>query len=284
MGLIELFLQFYFILFLVRLSVADTGQMAFNRLFSSIIRLTGPVLRFLEKAVPRRLAPLLALALIVLLQGFLSGNSGPAGRSLNVGLERWIFAARTPFWGVARSLASYLIFLYKFYAFFLLIALFSPLLTSPDQLSRLARKVVIPRDKGKAGLLILAACFALVLALLRALYQAGGLIAPILPAAAIPGFAVLSSFSCLLPLVQVFIILIIVRAILSWFAAAPRMGLLSDWIEFLTDPFILPFRRMGLRLGMIDLSPLAAIFALVIARRLLTYIILQLYLFLPGAG
>jgi len=186
-------------------------------------------------------------------------------------LVPWWFNTRAPFWGVAKSFASYLVFLYQFYAFFLLIALFSPLMTSADQLSRLVRKVVLPRDKGKFGLLILAGSFALALALIRTIYQVGGLMRPVIPPAAIPGVTVISSIACLLPLIQVFIILIIVRAVLSWFASAPRLGLISDWIEFLTDPFLLPFRRLGLRVGMWDLSPLVAIFALIIGRKLVTY-------------
>ena len=287
MGLIELVFQLYFILFLVRLSVPDTGQMAFNRMYRFVVRLTDPVLKFLRKGLPDRwgsLTPLLALILIILIQGVLYGNSSAAARSLNPGLEQWWFNSQKPFWGVAKSLAFYLIFLYRFYAFFLLIALFSPLMTSPDQLSRLVRKVVIPRELGKSGLLVLAACFTLALALLRILYQAGGLVRPVIPVAVIPAAAVFSSVACLLPLIQVFITLIVIRAIFSWFASAPGMGLTSDWLEFLTEPFVRPFRRMGLRVGRWDLSPLVAIFALYIARLLLTYFISQLYLLLPGGG
>ncbi len=286
MGLIELLFQFYFLLFLVRLSVPDSGQMAFNRMYKFVGSLTDPVLRFLGKVVPARprfLAPLAALILIILIQGALYGNSGFAARSLNLGLGLWEFNTQLPFWGIAKSFSFYLVFLYRFYAFFLLIALFSPLMTSPDQLSRLVRKVVLPRDKGKIGLLILAGFFALALVLLRILYQAGSLVRPVIPVTVIPAAAVFSAVTCLLPLIQIFIILIIIRAVFSWFASAPRMGLLSDWIEFLTDPFLLPFRRLGLRVGMLDLSPLVAIFALVIAGRLLTYLISQFYLLLLGA-
>ena len=155
-------------------------------------------------------------------------------------------------------------------------------MTSPDQLSRLVRKVVVPREMGKNGLLVLAACFALAIALLRILYQVLGLVSPVIPISVIPAAAVFSSVACLLPLIQVFIILIIIRAVFSWFASAPGAGLTSDWLEFLTEPFMLPFRRMGLRVGRLDLSPLVAIFALIITRRLLTYLILQLYLLLLG--
>lgn len=287
MGLIEIVFQFYFILFLVRFSVSDTGQMAFNRMYRFVVRLTEPVLKFLRKGLPDRggfLAPLLALILIVLIQGVLYGNSSTAARSLSPGVGQWWFNSQKPFWGVAKSLAFYLIFLYRFYAFFLLIALFSPLMTSPDQLSRLVRKVVFPREMGKSGLLVLAACFALAIALLRILYQAGGLVSPVIPVAVIPAAAVFSSVICLLPLIRIFITLIIIRAVFSWFASAPGVGLTSDWLEFLTEPFVRPFRRMGLRVGMLDLSPLVAIFALFVGKQMLTYFILQLYLLLLGGG
>jgi YggT family protein len=55
--------------------------------------------------------------------------------------------------------------------------------------------------------------------------------------------------------------LIVIRAILSWFpvdAANPLVRLLID----VTEPVLVPFRRVIPRIGMFDLSTLAAILVL----------------------
>ena len=61
---------------------------------------------------------------------------------------------------------------------------------------------------------------------------------------------------------------IVARALLSWFNLAPG-NRLSVILEEITEPVIAPIRRVVPRIGMIDISPIVAIFALQIIQSLL---------------
>ncbi len=77
----------------------------------------------------------------------------------------------------------------------------------------------------------------------------------------------------LLSLIEIISILMLVRAVLSWFPNAGR-GKLYELIWYMTEPFLLPFRTLFKKLGIgrglpLDLSFLAAIIALHMLRLLL---------------
>ncbi|MHB1132732.1 MAG: YggT family protein [Chloroflexota bacterium] len=61
---------------------------------------------------------------------------------------------------------------------------------------------------------------------------------------------------------------IIARALLSWFNPAPG-NRIAIMLEEITEPIIAPIRRIVPRIGMIDISPIVAIFALQIVQTLL---------------
>jgi YggT family protein len=69
--------------------------------------------------------------------------------------------------------------------------------------------------------------------------------------------------------------LLVVRIILSWFPVNPY----SEIVQILyrvTDPILLPFRRLPLRLGMIDFSPIVAFIVLAFLRNFVVGILTQL--------
>jgi len=71
-------------------------------------------------------------------------------------------------------------------------------------------------------------------------------------------------------IINVFIILIFVRALLSWIPdLARRYRQAARLLESVTEPVIAPFRRMvpPSRTGGLDISPMLAVIALVIIRR-----------------
>lgn len=51
--------------------------------------------------------------------------------------------------------------------------------------------------------------------------------------------------------------LLVIRIILSWFPVDPYNTVVSTLYQ-ITDPILLPLRRLPLQIGMIDLSPIAA--------------------------
>ena len=69
--------------------------------------------------------------------------------------------------------------------------------------------------------------------------------------------------------------LLFARIIVSWLPVDPYHSVVLFLIQ-VTDPILLPFRRIPLRIGMLDLSPLLAFAALYLVNRVLVRILLQL--------
>ncbi len=73
-------------------------------------------------------------------------------------------------------------------------------------------------------------------------------------------------------LIQILVIAIVARALLSWFnlrADNPLVVLLYD----VTEPILAPLRRIIPQIGMIDISPLVAILLLQVMQQLISSII-----------
>ena len=73
------------------------------------------------------------------------------------------------------------------------------------------------------------------------------------------GTTAVSQIVCLL--FTILTIAIFARAILSWFNTDPRSPLIQI-LDAVTEPIMVPIRRIMPRLGSIDLSPIVAIFLL----------------------
>ncbi len=281
MGLLGLLLSAYFILLLVRALVPDTGQMAFNQPYRLVVKLTEPVIAFAARLLPprfRRLAALLAIGFLILLHGVLfMRGTGPGAGVYTWGFIRWSFLTGRPFWGLGAGLAHYLVLTYRLFVFLVLIVLISPG-AAPDQVSRLIRSLLQPlltiaRDR-RATAAVLPLLFTAAMTVLWRLYRAAGWLAgegPVL------GRALVNSLVLPLQLATVIVYLIFFRALLSWFQPDRRSAGAFAWLELFVEPFLRPFRRLNLVLGTIDLTPLAAIFAILIGRRILETILFQVF-------
>lgn len=69
--------------------------------------------------------------------------------------------------------------------------------------------------------------------------------------------------------------LIFARIIISWFPVDPFSGPVQ-FLHQVTDPILEPLRRLPLRIGMMDFSPLVAFFAIYVTNRVLVTILLRL--------
>jgi YggT family protein len=69
-------------------------------------------------------------------------------------------------------------------------------------------------------------------------------------------------------LCDVMAILIVIRALLSWFPV-DRNNVLVGFLETVTNPILVPLRRIIPRLDMIDLTPMVAILLLMLISWLL---------------
>jgi YggT family protein len=66
---------------------------------------------------------------------------------------------------------------------------------------------------------------------------------------------------------SIMIAAIFFRAILSWFVRDPYNPLVNA-LDQITEPILAPLRRVVPRMGMIDITPMVAIFVLIAIQRL----------------
>ncbi len=65
----------------------------------------------------------------------------------------------------------------------------------------------------------------------------------------------------IITIIQIMTFAILARAILSWFPMKPGNPVVNVLVT-VTDPILVPFRRIIPRIGMIDISPMVAIIVL----------------------
>ena len=76
-------------------------------------------------------------------------------------------------------------------------------------------------------------------------------------------------FSILSSLVSIYMLIIFIRIVLSWFSGIGRSGF-QDILARITDPYLNWFRRFSfLRVGFLDLSPIVALGVLSLVNRIL---------------
>ncbi len=69
--------------------------------------------------------------------------------------------------------------------------------------------------------------------------------------------------------------LLFARIILSWFPVDPYSSVVQ-FLHQVTDPILEPLRRLPLRIGMMDFSPVLAFFILYITQNVLVAILMRL--------
>ncbi|MFH1665276.1 MAG: YggT family protein [Candidatus Omnitrophota bacterium] len=87
---------------------------------------------------------------------------------------------------------------------------------------------------------------------------------------------ILKSLALLITLIfNILYFLLVIRIILSWVNADPYNEIVRV-IYAVTDPLLLPFRRLSLQMGGIDFSPILAFLVLSVVKNLLVNIIYQI--------
>ena len=81
---------------------------------------------------------------------------------------------------------------------------------------------------------------------------------------------------------QILYWLLIARIVISWFPVDPYHSVVQFLFQ-VTDPILVPLRRLPLQIGMLDLTPLLAFFLLQFINRVLVRLLLTLALRF-GAG
>lgn len=75
---------------------------------------------------------------------------------------------------------------------------------------------------------------------------------------------------------QILYWLLFARIVISWFPVDPYNNIVQMLYQ-ITEPILTPFRRIPLRIGMLDLTPLLAFVALFFVRNVLLGILIALY-------
>ena len=65
----------------------------------------------------------------------------------------------------------------------------------------------------------------------------------------------------------VFMFLIIGRSLMSWFPVDPRNPI-AEFLITVTDPILVPLRRIMPRMGMFDLTPMAAVLLILFLQKI----------------
>ena len=76
-------------------------------------------------------------------------------------------------------------------------------------------------------------------------------------------------------LFNVIYFLLVIRIILSWFGVNPYNELVQILFR-ITEPILMPFRRLPLQIGMIDFSPIIAFIVIAFLRNFLVGLLTQL--------
>ncbi len=82
---------------------------------------------------------------------------------------------------------------------------------------------------------------------------------------------------------QILYWLLFARIVISWFPVDPYHSVVQ-FLYQVTDPILLPLRRLPLQIGMLDLTPLVAFFLLQFANRVLVRLFLMLALRFGAGG
>ncbi len=75
---------------------------------------------------------------------------------------------------------------------------------------------------------------------------------------------------------QIIYWLLFARIVISWFPVDPYNNMIQMLYQ-MTEPILAPFRRIPLRIGMLDLTPLLAFVTLFFVRNVLLGILIHLY-------
>lgn len=246
-GLINFIINFYIFLFFIRMFM--TTRERYDSILGMVYRATDPVLGYIGSSLRLNqfnYAPLLVVFVLLLLKGLL-------------------------FQSIPGAFRGFFSFLFQVYALTLIVIMsyreyfVNPIINFAQRLVNPIRAIAANISNNlltvnMVSLVIVIVLHTFIIFILNGLMGAN----PVYPVKT----ALLTSLVLILNLTDFFIKVIIINAILSWVSPDP-MNPLVQLLSLLSAPIVEPFRRFIPPLaGMLDLSPIAAIFALMFARQI----------------
>ena len=244
-SLINFIINFYIFLFFIRMFM--TTRERYDSVLGMVYRATDPVLGYFGSSLRMNqvnLAPLLVIVVLLILKGLLF-NSIP-------------FALRGFFSFLFQVYALTLIIIMGYREYFV-----NPIVNFAQRLVNPIRAIAANVSNNLLTVNIVSLVIVIVLHTFLVFILNGFMgLQPAEPLKA----ALLISLRLILSLTDFFIYVIIINALLSWVSPDP-MNPLVQLLTLLSAPIVDPFRRILPPLaGMLDLSPIAAIFALSFAQ------------------
>jgi len=277
MEIIDLVFRGYFLLLLLRLTITDTGQAAFNWVFQFIVKATDPAIRPMGRIFPRggRAAVIwMCLGLLTLIRGLLFLSSASPSLLFDLHLVRWSFNSDHSLWWLGKSFIYFFTVVFQFYAFILTVHRLWPIGLPGEESKRLIDLALEPLRFKRWGLGGLFLVFSLILAAIWFWFGFTGMLVKTTPSW---WRAPLLAAALMVRLIPVIIYLIIAVVILGWL----RMFGMGRWslhsLESLVEVFLRPLRGLQLRAGTWDLTPLVAVLILYFLERMLMELLTGIY-------
>jgi len=268
-GVLNLLLDFLLLVLGVRAAVRNEGHMAFNRPYQFTVKLLDPLLQRI-KAPERRVWQICLLAMLALVgvRGVLWMIFG--ADNLDFKVTAIPVSSPNILQCQLLSLVAASVFLLQVLAFLTLALAMGGLDNRTDHYSRLMRALVGPLKAVPPWWRCLFPALALVLFWSVVLWMLAFMrLHPPHPSGLV-GFVLGSvplTLALIVDLARAWIVLLIVRCVLSFIPVWRPAW--ADVIERVTEPLLKPFRRLPLRAGQIDFTPVVAILALAVAHALL---------------
>ncbi|ETX00078.1 MAG: hypothetical protein ETSY1_12540 [Candidatus Entotheonella factor] len=246
-GLLSFIINFYIFLFFVRMFM--TTRERYDSILGMVYRATDPVLGYVGSSLrfnQVNFGPVLVIVALLILKGLL-------------------------FQSIAGSFREFFSFLFQVYALTLIVIMsyreyfVNPIINFAQRLVNPVRAIAANFSNSLLAVNLVSLAIVIVIHTFIVFILNGimGIESPH-PVKA----ALLTSLFLILDLTIFFIRVIIINAILSWVSPDP-MNPLVQLLSLLSAPIVDPFRRFIPPLaGMLDLSPIAAIFALMFARQI----------------
>ncbi|MBN1521823.1 MAG: YggT family protein [Candidatus Aureabacteria bacterium] len=300
--MIDILIDLFATLLLIRLLVPNTGQMYFNRPFQWIVKITEPFCRLplaVTKGKVIAFSPAVSFTFFILLKALLHAGgyhifffSGKEPLSSHKGA--FLMYTSVGFLSAVHfSFTSYLKFLFQscMFMFFAVLASHSQRVTNHilfilhHFLRAMADRLIPARlktgiyEKPLLFLLSLLFIFAFFFTVLFLAGEKIGLFA--LPYREASSFLIwLSLVMSVMSLnvIKILLPLLLIRIVLSWFF--PSRTMLYQILEALTDPVLEPFKKLPLQAGAFDFSPLIAFFAVSIFFEIVSKFLNNLFLLL----
>jgi YggT family protein len=244
-SLIDLFI----VLLLLRLLIRP-NEAYFDTIYRLIYRVTDPVLKgssYVVRSIPRQV--LLSVAALVLLRGLLYASTGTVSAGIGIGMSlldlfKLLFQAYFVVWFISVLSGG----IYR-------TSLQGMIDRALNPFKRLSYRFRVQRSYYYFFVIVvLFAAYILLSGLVRFIfYQAG--ISSVLPLGLIEAFLLVLR---LFPFPGFFSLVIIIGALLSWVSPDPSNSIVQA-IYGISQPLLMPFRRVVPNLGGLDISPIIAL-------------------------